>query len=118
MTRRPALVLAVALGALNAALINWSQPMFGRWWKHVMWESGIVEDLTAVFFLAGAGVYVLCVLQRSHPPAHRAWFVVYAFAMLMLAGEETNYGKNPLFLDLANPNFAATYNPQGGNIHN
>ena len=116
--RRPALVLAVVLGVIDVILVNWSQPLFGRYWKHVMWESGVIEDLSAVFFLVGAVVYVLCAFQRSHPPVHRAWFAFYAFAMLMLAGEETNYGKNALFLDLADPNFAATYNPQGGNIHN
>jgi hypothetical protein len=115
---RPALVLAAVLGAIDVVLINWSQPIFGRWWKHVMWESGVIEDLTALFFIVGAVVFALCVFQRSHPRVHRVWFAVYAFLMLVLAGEETNYGKNSLFLDLADPNFAAHYNPQSGNIHN
>src|SRR2546421_5256081 len=115
---RPALVLAAVLGAIDVILINWSQPIFGRWWKHVMWESGVIEDLSAIFFLVGAAVFVLCALHRRHPVVHRAWFAVYALAMLVLAGEETNYGKNSLFLDLADPNFAINYNRQGGNIHN
>jgi len=118
LARRPALVLAVVLGAIDVVLVNWSQPIFGRYWKHVMWESGVIEDLTAVFFIVGAVVYAACVFQRRHPIAHRRWFALYAFAMLMLAGEETNYGKNGLFLDLTDPNFAASYNVQGGNIHN
>ena len=115
---RPALVLALVLGAINVILVNWAQPIFGRWWKHVMWEGGVIEDLSAVFFIVGAVVYVLCALHKSHPPAHRRWFWVYALAMLGLAGEETNYGKGTLFLDLADPNFAKSYNPQGGNLHN
>lgn len=83
-----------------------------------MWEGGLIEDLSALFFIVGAIVYALCAFQKSHPVAHRRWFVLYALAMLLLAGEETNYGKGTLFLDLADPNFAANYNPQGGNIHN
>ena len=117
--RRPALVLAVVLGTINTILENWSQPIFGRFWKHVMWEGGLIEDMTALFFLIGVGVYVLCALQRTHPVAHRRWFVVYAFAMLILAGEETNYAsKGTLFLDLTDRDFAKNYNPQAGNIHN
>jgi hypothetical protein len=115
---RPALLLAVVLGVINVALENWSQPIFGRYWKHVMWESGVIEDLTAAFFIIGAVIFLLCVFHKKHPAAHRWWFVSYTFAMLVLAGEETNYGKNSLFLDLADPNFAANYNRQGGNIHN
>jgi hypothetical protein len=118
ITRRPALVLAVVLGIVNTILENWSQPLFGRFWKHVMWEGGLIEDLTAVFFIIGAIVYVLCALQKRHRVAHRRWFGLYAFAMLMLAGEETNYGRGTLFLDLADPDFASHYNPQSGNIHN
>jgi hypothetical protein len=118
IARRPALVLAVVLGAIDAILINWSQPIFGGWWKHVMWESGVIEDLTAVFFIVGAVIFALCVFRRDAPVVHRVWFGFYAFAMLVLAGEETNYGKNSLFLDLADPNFAVNYNKQGGNIHN
>ena len=115
---RPALVLAVVLGAINVVLVTWSEPLFGRWWKYVMWEGGLIEDLSALFFILGALTYAMCAFQRSHSLAHRRWFALYAVAMLVLAGEETNYGKGTLFLDLADPNFAASYNPQGGNIHN
>ena len=116
---RRVLVLAVVLGTVDTVLENWSQPIFGRFWKHVMWEGGVIEDLSALFFLVGAVVFALCVFQRSHPVAHRWWFVAYTFAMLVLTGEETNYGsKGTLFLDLADPNFAKNYNPQSGNIHN
>jgi hypothetical protein len=117
-TPRPALVLAVGLGAINVVLVTWSEPLFGRWWKYVMWEGGLIEDLSALFFILGALAYGMCAVQRSHPVAHRRWFALYGVAMLVLAGEETNYGKGTLFLDLADPNFAANYNPQGGNIHN
>lgn len=117
MSRR-ALLFALALAAIDVVLVNWSQPLFGRWWKHVMWEGGVVEDLTALQFIVGAIVFATCVFQRSHPPAHRAWFAVYTLAMLVLAGEETNYGTGTLFLDLADPNFAQSYNPQAHNLHN
>lgn len=115
---RPALILALVLGAIDVVLINWSVPIFGGWWKYVMWESGIIEDFTAVFFIVGAVVFFLCTFRRDAPLVHRVWLGVYMVAMLVLAGEETNYGKNQLFLDLAAPNFGEIYNKQGGNIHN
>jgi preprotein translocase subunit Sss1 len=115
---RRALVLALGLAAIDVVLVNWSQPIFGRWWKHVMWEGGVVEDLTALQFIIGAVVFAMCAFQREHPGAHRVWFALYAVAELMLAGEETNYGTGTLFLDLADPNFAQTYNPQAHNLHN
>lgn len=117
MSRR-ALLLALVLTAIDVVLVNWSRPLFGRWWQHVMWEGGVVEDLTALQFIVGAIVFASCALRRAHPPAHRAWFAVYALAMLVLAGEETNYGTGTLFLDLADPNFARSYNPQAHNLHN
>ena len=115
---RPALWLALVLGTINVVLVNWAQVIFGGYWKHVMWEGGLIEDLTAVAFLAGVVVYVLCAMKKGAPVAHRRWFVLYALAELMLAGEETNYGRGTLFLDLADPRFAETYNPQAQNIHN
>jgi len=115
---RGALSLAVALTAINVVLVNWSQPLFGSWWKYVMWEGGVVEDLTALQFIAGGVVFVLCALQRHHPRAHRVWFALYALAEFVLVGEETNYGTGTLFLDLADPNFAQNYNPQAHNLHN
>jgi hypothetical protein len=115
---RSALRVALALTAVDVVLVNWAQPIFGRWWKHVMWEGGVVEDLTVVHFLLGALVFAMCALQRKRAVAHRVWFGLYALADLMLAGEETNYGTGTLFLDLADPNFAQHYNPQAHNLHN
>ena len=111
-----ALVLAVTL--TNLVLVRWAQPLFGRYWRHVLWEGGLVEDLTALQFLAGAVVFTFCAASSGYRRAHRRWFVVYALVMLVLAGEETNYGRGTLLLDLADPNFAASYNPQQGNLHN
>ena len=115
---RPALVLALVLGAVDVVLVTWSQPLFGGWWKHVMWEGGVLEDLTALQFIVGGLVFALCAARRAAPVAHRRWFAVYALAMFVLAGEETNYGTGTLFLDLADPNFAQNYNPQANNLHN
>lgn len=111
-----ALVLAVAL--TNLVLVRWAQPIFGRYWRHVMWEGGLVEDLTALQFLAGAVVFILCATSSRYRRAHRRWFALYALAMLVLVGEETNYGRGTILLDLADPSFAASYNPQRGNLHN
>ena len=115
---RPALALALVLGTIDTILVLWAQPLFGGAWKYVMWEGGVLEDLTAVQFIAGAVVFALCAGRRTSSTARRRWFAVYAFAMLVLAGEETNYGTGTLFLDLADPNFASTYNPQANNLHN
>ena len=115
---RPALVLALVLTAVNVVLVNWSQPIFGSLWKYVMWEGGVIEDLTVVHFLLGAIVFAACAFQRSRRHVERAWLGVYAVIELVLAGEETNYGTGTLFLDLADPDFASHYNPQSGNIHN
>lgn len=112
------LALVAVVTLTNLALTRWAQPIFGRYWRHVMWEGGLVEDLTALQFLAGACVFVLCAASSCHARPSRRWFVVYALAMLVLAGEETNYGRGTILLDLADPNFAATYNPQHGNLHN
>lgn len=113
-----ALGLVAAVTATNLVLVRWAQPIFGRYWRHVMWEGGLVEDLTALQFLAGAVVFALCAAPSRHPRSHRRWFLAYALANLVLAGEETNYGQGTILLDLADPNFAATYNPQAGNLHN
>ncbi len=110
--------LGLTLAAVNVVLVNWSQPIFGRWWKHVMWEGGVVEDLTALQFLVGGVVFALCAMQRDRATSDRIWFALYALAELVLLGEETNYGRGTLFLDLADPNFAQSYNPQAQNLHN
>jgi hypothetical protein len=99
--------LALFLATADVVLVNWSQPLFGGRWKHVMWEGGVVEDLTALQFILGAVVDALCAFRRDLPVAHRRWFVLYAVAMLVLAGEETNYGRRTLFLNLTDPNFDA-----------
>ena len=115
---RPALLLALVLGTIDVLLVLWAQPLFGRWWKHVMWEGGILENLTVLQFIVGGLVFAWCALRRDRPVAHRRWFAVYAVATLILAGEETNYGTGTLILDLRDPNFASTYNPQANNLHN
>jgi hypothetical protein len=115
---RPALILAVVLGAIDVVLVLWSEPLFGGAWKYVMWEGGILEDLTAVQFIAGGLVFAGCALRGGMSVAHRRWLGLYALAMFVLAGEETNYGTGTLFLDLGHPNFAETYNPQANNLHN
>jgi hypothetical protein len=117
-TSRRALGLALALTVIDVTLVNWARPIFGGAWKYVMWEGGVVEDLTALQFLLTGVVFVLCALQRARPRAHRAWFALYALAGFVLAGEETNYGTGTLFLDLTAPDFARTYNPQAHNLHN
>jgi hypothetical protein len=112
------LLLAVLATIVNVVLVNWSRPIFGAYWQYVMWEGGVVEDLTALQFLAGAAVFASCALQRWRAPVERRWLGLYALAELVLAGEETNYGRGTLFLDLGDPDFARTYNPQSGNLHN
>jgi hypothetical protein len=109
---RAALLLGLGLAGVNAVLVNWSQRIFGGWWQYVMWEGGVVEDLTALQFLLGAVVFAACALQRARPAAHRAWLGLYALAELVLLGEETNYGTIELF------NFTDNYNPQAHNLHN
>jgi hypothetical protein len=110
--------LGLTLAAVNAVLVNWSQPIFGSWWQYVMWEGGVVEDLTALQFLLGGVVFALCAMQRDRSTADRIWLALYAVAAIVLLGEETNYGRGTLFLDLADPDFARNYNPQAQNLHN
>jgi hypothetical protein len=117
-TSRRALGLALVLTAIDVVLVNWAQPIFGSAWKYVMWEGGVVEDLTALQFILTGVVFGLCALQAGRPRVHRAWLALYALAGFVLAGEETNYGTGTLFLDLAAPDFAQTYNPQAHNLHN
>lgn len=117
-TSRRALVLALVLAAIDVVLVNWAVPIFGGYWKYVMWEGGFVEDLTALQFILTGVVFALCALVRRQPGIHRVWFALYSLAGFVLAGEETNYGTGTLFLDLARPDFAQTYNPQAHNLHN
>jgi hypothetical protein len=113
-----ALGLVAAVAATSVVLARWAEPLFGRYWRQGMWEGGLVEDLTALQFLAGAVIFVLAARAAARRSARRRWLGLYALAMLVLAGEETNYGRGTLLLDLADPNFAASYNPQRGNLHN
>jgi hypothetical protein len=113
-----ALALVAAVTVTLVVLARWAEPLFGRYWRHVMWEGGLVEDLTALQFLVGAGVFLMAARAAPARSARRRWLGLYALAMLVLAGEETNYGRGTLLLDLADPNFAARYNPQHGNLHN
>lgn len=111
-------LLAVVATVINVVLVNWSRPIFGASWQYVMWEGGVVENLTALQFLAGAAVFASCALQRRRPRGERRWLGLYALAELVLAGEETNYGTGTLVLDLGHPDFTRVYNPQSGNLHN
>jgi drug/metabolite transporter (DMT)-like permease len=77
-----------------------------------MWEGGVVEDLTALQFLATGIVFAACAVDRSRSRPHRAWFALYALGGFVLLGEETNYGTIKLF------NFTDNYNPQAHNLHN
>ena len=116
-TSRRALVLALVLAAIDVVLVNWAVPIFGGYWKYVMWEGGFVEDLTALQFILTGVVFALCALVRRQPGIHRLWFALYSLVGFVLAGEETNYGTGTLFLDLARPDFAQTYNAQAHNLH-
>jgi hypothetical protein len=116
--KRSGLLLALVATVVNVVLVNWSRPIFGAYWQHVMWEGGVVEDLTALQFIAGAAVFAGCALQRWRPRVERRWLALYALAELVLAGEETNYGRGMLILDLDDPDFARNYNMQSGNLHN
>jgi hypothetical protein len=110
------LAVAILCSVANAALVNWYQPT--RAWKYVMWEGGALEWLTALSFLAAGGVYLGLALTPERSRVQRAWFAIFAIGSLALAGEELNWGRGMLVLNLDDPWFDARYNTQGGNLHN
>lgn len=110
------LAVAILCAVTNAALVNWYQPT--RAWKYVMWEGGVLEWLTALSFLAAGGVHLGLALTSERSRDQRAWFAVFAVGSLVLAGEELNWGRGMLVLNLDDPWFNARYNIQGGNLHN
>lgn len=113
-----ALSIVVSLIIANIMLVNFHRQLFPRVWRYVMWEGGVVENLTALNFVLGAVVFVTAAASRRVPTAHRRWFLVFALACLVLAGEEVNYGEGMLILNLEDPEFASRYNPQHGSLHN
>lgn len=110
------LAVAILCAVTNAALVNWYQPT--RAWKYVMWEGGVLEWLTALSFLAAGGVYLGLSLSSERTRGRRSFFAVLAIGSLVLAGEELNWGRGMLVLNLDDPWFDARYNIQGGNLHN
>lgn len=114
----PVLGMVAALIAANAMLVNFHRELFPSAWRLVMWEGGVIENLTALNFLLAAVGF--CLGAASSPPrsARRRWWLGLSLGALLLAGEETNYGQGMLFLNLADPAFASRYNPQHGTLHN
>lgn len=108
--------LAVGLATASAILVNRYQPTPA--WKHVMWEGGVLEWLTAASFIAAGALYLRLALASREERPGRAWLALFGVGFLILAGEELNWGRGMLILNLDDPEFAARYNLQGGNLHN
>ena len=108
--------LAALLATASAILVNRYQPTPA--WKHVMWEGGVLEWLTAASFIAAGVLYLRLALASREGKPRRAWLALFGVGSLILAGEELNWGRWMLVLNLDDPEFAARYNLQGGNLHN
>jgi hypothetical protein len=113
-----ALSIVLGLSVVNVMLVNFHRQLFPSGWRSVMWEGGILENLTALNFLAGAVVFLMAAASRPARSAERRWLLAFALASLGLVGEETNYGQGMLWLNLNDPNFESRYNPQFGTLHN
>jgi len=114
---RLALSLVGLLVATNVALVNFHQQLFPSLWRYVMWEGGVIENLTALNFLLGGVVFLASAVSGGAPLARRGWLLAFAVACLVLLGEEVNYGAGMLVLNLNDPEFATRYNPQHGALH-
>jgi hypothetical protein len=110
------LAVAVGTAVANAVLVSRYQPT--RAWKYLMWEGGVLEWLTALSFIAAGAVSLWLALTSGEGRVKRAWFVVFGVGCLVLAGEELNWGRGMLILNLDDPEFTAHYNIQAGNLHN
>jgi hypothetical protein len=108
--------IALASAAVSAILVNAYQPT--RIWKYVMWEGGVLEWLTALSFLFAGGLYLWLWRASREGGVRRAWHFLFGAGCLVLAGEELNWGRGMLVLNLDDPAFEARYNIQGGNLHN
>ncbi|MBM4440596.1 MAG: TVP38/TMEM64 family protein [Candidatus Rokubacteria bacterium] len=114
----PALLVVIGLSVANVVLVNFHRTLFGAWWRHVMWEGGVLELATAAQFLAAAVVFGVAAAARPRRSPRRRWLLLFAVTNLVLLGEETNYFQGMVILDLDHPDFATRYNPQAGNLHN
>ncbi len=103
-------VMVAVLAVTNLVLVNWHRELFGAAWQYVMWEGGYFEGLTPINFLLGALVFVLAAHATRGDPVRRAWLLVYAFADVVLAGEEISWGTGQILLDLNDPSFESKYN--------
>jgi hypothetical protein len=83
-----------------------------------MWEGGVIENLTVLNFFAASIVYLWASAISPSRSARRRWLILFALACFILVGEETNYGRGTIFLNLNDPDFMKRYNPQHDNLHN
>ena len=110
-----ALTIVVGAAATNAILVNYYQPI--HLWQYVLWEGGVVEWLTVLNLLGAGGLYLYLALT-SYNSKMGPWFILFGVGCLFLAGEELNWGRGMLILNLDDPQFETRYNIQGGNLHN
>lgn len=114
---RPLTLWTVALLlALDAVLVDFHRPLFGRVWQYVMWEGGVLELLTTLNFLVGAVAFALAA-GASADPVRRGWLAVFAGLEVVLAGEEIHWFKGQVVLDLNDPDLARRYNPDHAALH-
>lgn len=109
------LAIAVGLAVTSAFLVNAYRPT--RAWKHLMWEGGLLEWLTALSFALAGGLFLRLAMTRVEGKGKGARYAVLGVGCLILAGEELNWGQGMLVLDLDDPAFETRYNPQGGTLH-
>jgi hypothetical protein len=83
--------------------------------QHLTMEDGFIEDISALFWLAGLIIGIRYLLKRR--TARRTVIIVFCFVCLVCLGEEISWGQR--ILHIRTPAFIADMNEQAElNIHN
>lgn len=112
--RLPVALLAVAL-ALASALLPWPRALY----LALTSEAGLVENATVLAALTGAGLAWSVWARRGRltSPVQGAWFLLFALALVFLAGEEISWGQQYLHWETP-AGFAARNYQRETNLHN
>jgi hypothetical protein len=111
---------AIAFAPLLALLALLAAKIFARdWYTQLIFEDGPVETLTALVYVGVALLSAAAALRLGRSGDRlSAWlFGGFAFACLLVSGEEISWGQR--MFNLQSPEFFQAYNRQGElNAHN
>lgn len=111
---RDILALASSIILIIVTLILWAGDL--NYTREITKEDGIVENLSALFYLLSFVFCTYCLVFKSKK-GYRKFLFLWAVLSLVFLGEETSWFQR--FLDIPTPEYIRDVNDQGElNIHN